>query len=431
MRPRARIAGGRVHYAWVVAGTAFVALVMAAGFRSTAGILIVPLNEEFGWSHATISLAVSINLLVFGLGAPFAAALVERFGLRRVMVDALAVVAVGSLLTIFMDAPWQLFLLWGVVIGAATGAISVPLAAIVSTRWFVRRRGLVTGLLSASNASGQLVFLPLLAWIASSIGWRWVAVVVAVVALGIVLPLVALLMRDRPRDIGLQPFGASVDDDPPPAPRANPFAAALAGLRTGARSGTFWLLFGSFFICGATTSGLISTHLIPAAHDHGIGQVAAAGLLAVIGVFDIVGTTLSGWLTDRYDSRWLLFWYYGLRGLSLIALPFAFDSPRVALIAFAVFYGLDWVATVPPTVALTAQTFGRENVGIMFGWIFAAHQIGAGVAAFTAGAARTALGDYGSSFVAAGLLCLLASALVIRIARGPRIARPEGVAISP
>jgi MFS family permease len=419
----------RVHYAWVVAGTSFVALVMTAGFRSTAGVLLVPLHEEFGWSYTTISLAVSINLVVFGLGAPFAAAFVERFGLRRVMIDALAVVAVGSLLTVLMDSPWQLFLLWGIVIGAATGAISVPLAAIVSTRWFVSRRGLVTGLLGASFASGQLVFLPLLAWIVTSAGWRWAAVAVSAAALGLVLPLVALLMRDRPRDIGLRPFGAS-EDDPEPPPLVNPFGAALGGLRLGAHSGTFWLLFGSFFICGATTSGLISTHLIPAAHDHGIGEVTAAGLLALMGVFDIVGTTLSGWLTDRYDSRWLLFWYYGLRGLSLIALPFAFDARGAGLIVFAVFYGLDWVATVPPTVALTAQTFGRENVGIVFGWIFAAHQIGAAVAAFTAGAARTALGDYGSSFVAAGLLCLIASVLVLRIARSPGPARPAEIPVT-
>ena len=286
----------RVHYAWVVVGVGFVALVMSAGFRSTAGVLLLPLHDEFGWSHETIGLAVSLNLLCFGLGAPFAAALVERLGMRRVVGGALAVIAVSSLLTTGMTEPWQLFLLWGVVNGLATGAVSVPLAAIIANRWFVERRGLVTGVLTASNASGQLVFLPLLAWVAS-MDWRYAALLVAVAALGFVLPLVLLFMRDRPRDVGARPFGAPPDwEEPPAAPPA--LSAVLNGLRAGARSRTFWLLAGTFFVCGATTNGLVSTHLIPAAHDHGIAQVSAAALLALIGAFDIAGTVGSG-LADR------------------------------------------------------------------------------------------------------------------------------------
>jgi MFS family permease len=408
----------RVHYAWIVAGVGFVTLITAAGFRSTSGVLIVPLEDEFGWSRATIGLAVSINLLCFGLGGPFAAALVERFGLRRVMATALVTVSAGSALTVLMTEPWQLCLLWGVVNGLATGAVSVPLAAIIANRWFVERRGLVTGLLTASNATGQLVFLPALAAIVTAFGWRWAAVTVATVAIGVVFPLVVLLVRDRPSDVGLQPFGASPETVDVPPSSSNPFALAVDGLRTGMRSRNFWLLTGSFFICGLSTTGLIQTHLIPAAMDHGYAEVAAAGLLATIGVFDIVGTTVSGWLTDRHDPRVLLFWYYALRGLSLLALPYLFGAPRFGLILFIVFYGLDWVATVPPTVMLTAETFGRERVGIVFGWIFAAHQFGAALAAWGAGAARTWFGDYGWAFGSAGLLCLFASGLVIRIGRG-------------
>ncbi len=408
----------RVHYAWIVAAVGFVTLITAAGFRSTSGVLIVPLEDEFGWSRATIGLAVSINLLCFGLGGPFAAALVERFGLRRVMATALVTVSIGSALTVFMTQPWQLCLLWGVVNGLATGAVSVPLAAIIANRWFVERRGLVTGLLTASNATGQLVFLPVLAAIVTQFGWRWAAVTVATVAIGVVFPLVVLLVRDRPEDVGLLAFGATADAAAAATSSGNPFALAVDGLRTGMRSTNFWLLTGSFFICGLSTTGLVQTHLIPAAMDHGYAEVAAAGLLATIGVFDIVGTTVSGWLTDRHDPRVLLFWYYALRGLSLLALPYLFGAPRFGLILFIVFYGLDWVATVPPTVMLTAETFGRERVGVVFGWIFAAHQFGAAVAAWGAGAARTWFGDYGWAFGSAGLLCLFASGLVIRIGRG-------------
>lgn len=402
-----------VHYGWVVAGVSFLTLITAAGFRSTAGVLIVPLQDEFGWSRATISAAVSINLVLYGLGGPFAAGLYDRIGVRRVIAGALVVVAISSTLTTQMHSAWQLDLLWGVANGLATGAIGVTLAAVIANRWFTKRRGLVTGMLTASNATGQLVFLPLLAWIVTAHGWRTAALTVSSVALALVLPLVLVFLRDHPADVGLSPFGATEPDSP--SPQQNPFAAAVRGLVDSTRSRTFWLLTASFFVCGATTNGLIGTHLIPAAMDHGLSEVTAASLLATIGVFDLVGTLCSGWLTDRFDPRWLLFWYYGLRGLSLLALPFVIGSTNLGLIAFIVFYGLDWVATVPPTVALTANAFGRERVGVVFGWIFGAHQLGAAVAAWGAGAARTWLGDYQSAFVTAGLLSLVASGLVIRI----------------
>jgi sugar phosphate permease len=401
------------HYAWLIVIVTFVTLITTAGFRATPGVLIVPLQQEYGWSRGTISLAIAIGLVLFGLTAPFSAALMDRFGVRRVMLIALVTIATGASLTTIMDAPWQLDLLWGVVVGGATGAVSVPLAATVANRWFESRRGLVTGILTASNASGQMIFLPALAWLATAYGWRWAAVSVAVVAMVIVFPIVAVTMRDRPQSIGLEPYGAT-ELVPVPERSARPFKPAVDGLLLGLRSRTFWLLSGTFFICGLSTNGLIGTQLIPAAIDHGMTAVAGASLLALMGLFDVIGTTCSGWLTDRVDPRRLLAWYYAFRGLAVIALPWAFGS-GYALVAFAVFYGLDWVATVPPTVALTADHFGRERVGIVFGWVYASHQLGAAFAAWFAGASRGWFGSYTFAFVSAGVLCLLAAGLSLRI----------------
>jgi sugar phosphate permease len=409
----------RVHYAWLIVIVTFVTLITTAGFRATPGVLIVPLQQEFGWSRGTISLAISLGLVLYGLAAPFSAALMERFGVRRVMLVALATIATGASLTTVMSASWQLDLLWGVVVGGATGAVAVPLAATVANRWFETRRGFVTGILTASNASGQMIFLPALAWLATSYGWRWAAVAVAVVAMVLVFPIVALVFRDRPQSIGLQPFGATEPVEAPERPE-HPFRPAVDGLLLGAQSRTFWLLSATFFICGLSTNGLIGTHLIPAAIDHHMTAVAGASLLALMGLFDVIGTTCSGWLTDRLDPRRLLAWYYALRGLAVIGLPYAFGS-GYALVAFAVFYGLDWIATVPPTVALTADSFGRERVGIVFGWIFASHQLGAAFAAWAAGASRGWFGTYTYAFVSAGLLCLLAAGLSLRISVRDRV----------
>jgi predicted MFS family arabinose efflux permease len=409
----ARLAAPRIHYAWIAAAVTFLTLLCAAAFRSTPSVLMVPLQHEFGWNRAAISVAVSINLVLFGLSGPFAAALMQRFGIKQVMVVALLLVAGGTGLTTLMHATWQLDLLWGVVVGIATGAMASVLAATVANRWFVKGRGLVMGLLSASTATGQIGFLPFLAFLTAVSGWRAAALAVAAVAL-LLVPIVAVVMKNRPEDVGLRPYGASVADTPPP-PRGNPIRVSLNGLRLGTRSGSFWLLAGSFFVCGASTNGLIGTHLIPAAMDHGIPEVTAASLLALVGFFDIIGTIFSGWLTDRWNSRGLLCWYYSLRGLSLFVLPFALRSLGVSLIIFIVFYGLDWVATVPPTAALAVEIFGPETGSVVYGWIFAAHQFGAAFAAYGAGAIRTWMGDYLTAFVIAGVLCLIAATLVISI----------------
>jgi sugar phosphate permease len=416
----------KLHYAWVVAGVTFMTLLVAAGLRSTPGVLIVPLEAEFGWSRATISFAVGLNIFLYGLIGPFAAAVMDRFGLRRTMLGALACIAAGVAFTPLITRSWQLILLWGVVVGAGSGATALVLGATVVARWFTARRGLVVGLLTASTATGQLVFLPILASLAENHGWRTVSLTVAAAALAL-LPVVALLMRDRPRDIGLAPYGAGEIPEPAAPTRANPAAAALLALRDSLRSRDFWLLAGSFFICGASTNGLIGTHLIPACLDHGIPQVMGAGLLAAMGVFDLVGTTLSGWLSDRWSNRGLLAWYYGLRGLSLIYLPFAFDVSFYGLPLFAAFYGLDWIATVPPTVRLATRIFGAARGPIMFGWIAAAHQLGAALAAFAAGALRVTLGTYLEAFMLSGLLCLVAALMVLFIGGSQGAAAPAAV----
>ena len=405
----------RFHYAWVVAAVTFCVLLTAAGIRSTPGVLMVPLESEFGWSRATISFAVAVNIFLYGLAGPFAAAILERFGLRRTIMAALAIVACGVALTPLMQQSWQLVLLWGVVVGSGSGVTALVLGATVAARWFDRQRGLVMGVLTASTATGQLVFLPLFASLLEAYGWRSVSFTIAAVAALMIIP-VAILMRDRPADLNLPPYGGSkMVPASPPVP--NPIRRALAALREACGYKNFWLLSGSFFICGASTNGLIGTHLIPACLDHGITEVVGASLLAAMGIFDFFGTTLSGWLSDRIDGRKLLAWYYGLRGLSLICLPFTFQYSFYGLSLFAVFYGLDWIATVPPTVRLTAQTFGEQGVAVYFGWIAATHQLGAAFAAWMAGVLRSTTGDYLSAFMSAGALCLVASVMVSLIGR--------------
>jgi sugar phosphate permease len=416
----------RLHRAWWVAAVILGALVAAAGFRSSTGALLEPLESEFGWSRATTSGAVTANLVIYGLTAPFAAALMERFGLRRVVILALFLVAIGSGLTTVMTAPWQLWLLWGVFVGVGAGAMALVLGAVVANRWFVEsRRGLVTGVFSAAGAAGQLVFLPGIAALAEGPGWRYAALVVTGASL-LLVPLVLFVVRDRPADLGLRPLGAQPGDllDEPATRhtgrQVGPATMAVRTLRESARSRTFWILFGTFWICGWSTNGLIGTHFIPAAHDHGMPPTTAAGLLALIGLFDLVGTIASGWLTDKVDPRMLLAGYYGFRGLSLLFVP-ALLGPDIqpSLVIFIVFYGLDWVATVPPTIALCRRHFGVARSGVVFGWVFAAHMVGAGVAASYAGWVRQSTGDYFTAWLTAGGLCLFAALACLAISKSP------------
>lgn len=400
------------HWPWLVAGVGFVALLGAAGFRATPGVLIDPLHEEFGWSRGTIASAVSLNLLLYGLFSPFAAALMDRFGMRRVVLAALLLVSAGSGLTVPMTASWHLMLFWGVFVGVGTGSMAMAFVATLTSRWFVKRRGLVSGVLTAAGATGQLVFLPVLASLATEHGWRTASLVVAGAALAVV-PLVLVLLRDHPRDVGTVAYGATEAE--PETPRPAGVGRAVTVLRSAARTGTFWLLAGGFAICGMSTNGLVGTHFVPAAHDHGMPYTTAAGLLALVGIFDVAGTIFSGWLTDRFDPRWLLGGYYALRGGSLLILPDLFAATtEPPMWAFIVFYGLDWVATVPPTVALCRERFGMTGP-IVFGWVFASHQIGAAVAASAAGFTRDHAGSYDLAWYAAGALCLAAAVMSVRI----------------
>jgi len=409
----------RVHPAWSVAAVAFVALIGAAGFRAAPGVLMVPLQEEFGTSRGVLSLAVGINLVLFGLTAPFAAALIDRFGIRRVTAIALVLVSAGSALSVFITEGWQLTLTWGLMIGLGTGSMALVFAATVANRWFIERRGLVTGILTAGSATGQLIFLPLIAWAADSAGWRAASLIIAAAALAVV-PLVLIFLRDRPADLDVTPYGAPEGyHEPTPTAAGSAALRAIRALRTASHSRTFWALVAGFAICGATTNGLIGTHFVPAAHDHGLPDTTAAGLLAVVGIFDIVGTIASGALTDKVNPRILLAIYYALRGVGLLMLPALLsDTVHVSIIAFVVVYGLDWVATVPPTVALCREAFGEQGT-VVFGWVFAAHQLGAALMSVVAGVLRDAVGDYTLAWFSAAALCAVAAGISLGIRRLP------------
>ncbi len=417
----------RLHYAWIIAGLTFVVAVLTAGVRAAPGILIVPLENEFHWSRAAISFAVGVNLLLYGAIGPFAAALMDRFGVRRTMSLAMAASVVGVALSPAMTQSWQLVLLWGVVVGIGTGFIGAYLAAYIAARWFHRRQGMVIGVLTAANAAGQLMFLPTMAALVTAAGWRVMSLTLAGVV-AIFIPVLLLFMRDHPADLGIAPYGGITPATPQPTASAgNPFAASFRALADGARLRDFWLIALSYFVCGASTNGLIGTHLIPACVDHGLSEVTGAGLLAATGVFAFVGGTASGWLSDRCDNRYMLFWYYGLRGLSLMYLPFALDNSYLGLTVFSVFYGLDWIAGVPPTVRLLSRAVGSDRIGIMVAWITVIHQVGGALAAYIGGVLRIGFGTYLEAFMLSGLLCIGAALMVLFIGAG----RPRREKLAP
>jgi MFS family permease len=408
----------RFHPAWIAAIVTFFTLVATAGFRSAPSVLIVPLEDAFGWGRDQISFAIAVNVLLFGLTAPFAAALMERFTIRKVVMAALTTVSTGAFLTTFVNAPWQLVLTWGVIVGIGTGSMALVFAATIANRWFVKRRGLVVGALTAAAATGQLVFLPGLTSLSESYGWKSIGLTIGAAAM-LMVPMIYLFLREKPADLGMLPYGAPADWQAPAKPTMNAATLAFVTLKEASAHRDFWILVGSFFVCGLSTSGLIGTHFIPAAHDHGMGQVVAASLLALIGVFDVIGTLASGWLTDKYDPRKLLFFYYFLRGLSLFLLPsILFATVHPSTLVFVIFYGLDWVATVPPTIMLCRTILGPERATVIYGWVFAAHQIGGSIAAFGAAVLRVKLGDYAAAFYISGALCLISSYFVLQIAKG-------------
>jgi predicted MFS family arabinose efflux permease len=386
---------------------------------------MIPWQKSFGWDRGTISAAAAVGIVLYGLMGPFAAALMQRFGVRRTLVAALTLMAASTGLSLFMTQPWQLVATWGVMSGLASGCVAVVFAATIVNRWFVKNRGLMSGVLTASTSTGYLIFLPTMAAVSQTAGWKPVVAAIAVAAL-VLIPLVLLLLPDRPADVGTEPYGAPVGEPPPAPAHGNPVAHAFAVLGRAVKKTDFWLLFGTFFVCGFTTNGLVGTHMISLCSDHGMAAVTAGGLMAMMGFFDLFGTTASGWLTDRFDPRKLLFVYYGLRGLSLIYLPFS-GFNLYSLSVFAVFYGLDWIATVPPTLKLANQAFGDKDAPIVFGWIAAGHQFGAASAAFMAGAMRAAQGRYLEAFVIAGATGIVAALLSLMIGRGHRPGAPAPV----
>ena len=426
----------RLYYGWVVVAVVFLALLVSAGVRAAPAVLINPLETEFGWGRGAISFAASVGLLLYGLSGPVAGWLMDRFGPKRITLVGIALIGGSTLAGTAMTELWQLNLFWGVLSGVGTGVVAPVLGATVANRWFVERRGLVLGIFGAAASAGQLVSVPALMWLVVSVGWREGTVYLAAVAFLVLAP-VLLLMRDDPSRLGLRPYGVPEEEtaaEESPAPEPGTAAKAPAEASPESREGgvlsrafktpEFWLLSGSFFICGASSNGIIGVHFVPHSIDHGIPEVTAASALALMGAMNFVGTIASGWLTDRYDPRKLLAIYYSLRGLSLLLLPFVTDFSGLAV--FAVFFGLDYIATVPPTVALVADRFGRLNVGAVFGWVFFSHQVGAALASYLGGVARDSLGDYTLAFLAAGVLAILASLMAYLINRGPLSPAPAG-----
>lgn len=419
---------GRLHRAWLVAAVTLLVLIASAAFRSSYGVMIVPIDAEFGWSRGATSLAVSVNLVFYGVTAPFATTLMERFGIRTIAAAAMALVAIGTALTVFMTSAWQLVLLWGVVVGLGVGSTALVFGSLIANRWFAKNRSLVMGVFGTAFATGQLVFLPLLSWIIEASGWRAASTLIAVLA-ALTVPLIWIVIRDRPSDVGQRPYGATgalTTIEQAGNTTHSAWAAAGSAITTlvnASRTVPFWLLAGTFFICGYTTNGIVSTHFVPTMHDHGMGATTAAGLLAVVGVFDIIGTIGSGWLTDRFDPRILLGAYYALRGVALLTLP-TILGPHVVppLILVMILFGLDWVATVPPTVRLCTDFFGIESGAVVFGWVFAAHMIGAAIAATVSGVLRDSTGSYLSAWILAGILAMGAAIASFNIPR--RLGRP-------
>ncbi len=411
----------KVHYSWIILIITFLAIIVAGIVRSSSGVFIAPFEKDFGWGRPSISFAFAVSLFLYGFSGPFMAAFVEKFGLKRMMLGSMALLAAGLALTFIMESEWQLILIWGIIIGLGSGLFLTVLSTQVANRWFVKRRGLAVGILTAATATGQLILLPVLAALIERYSWE--AAVLLILALSIImLVIIAILMRSYPRDIGVPPYGQEELESEASPSMGNPFKIAVSALVEGLRAKEFWLLAGSFFICGLSTSGLIGTHFISYCISFGIPVLTAASLLSFMGIFDLIGTTVSGWLSDRFDNRWLLFWYYSLRGVSLLCLPFALESGSYTwLMVFAIFYGLDWIATVPPTIGLTRQRFGIQKSAMMYGWIMAAHQVGAGVAAYTGGVFYTVFGSYTWAFILAGGFCALASLFVILIRKNTEL----------
>ncbi|MFJ7646238.1 MFS transporter [Lysinibacillus sp. NPDC097279] len=404
----------RIHYSWFILSITFFSIIVAGITLSSSGVFIGPFEHEFGWDRSVIAMAFAISLFLYGISGPFMAALLEVLGLKKMMLAAMTILMIGISLTLLMQQAWQLIIIWGFIIGLGASLFLTVLSPFVANHWFEKRRGLALGILTASTATGQLVLLPILAMIIENSSWRW-AIVLIMVLSAIMFFIILVFMKNKPKDVGVLAYGLEEEkSESVIVEKKNPIIIAFNGLFTAVKVKEFWLLAGSFFICGLSTSGLIGTHFVSYCISFGVPLVTAASFLSFMGIFNLVGTTLSGWLSDRFDNRWLLFWYYLLRGASLVLLPYALmQGSLTLLIIFTAFYGLDWIATVPPTVNISRQIFGTQKSGIIYGWIFASHQAGAAVAAYGGGLIYKFFNSYTWAFFLAGVFCVLASLFVI------------------
>lgn len=398
----------QIFYGWIVVAVTIPVLMVTAGIRSAPGAWLETMQNDLGWSTAALSFAAALGLLIYGFSGPISGNLMKRIGVRGVTVLAMVLCSASMLLSSVVQTQWQLNFFFGFFSGLATGLVASVLGATVANRWFVKNRGLVIGMMGAAVSAGQLVFYPLLTMWAVNMGWRPAALILAGIAAVMIIP-VLIFMRDDPSDMDLEPLGyVKPHEDAKVVDEVDDNV-----MRRALRSPDFWILCITFYICGATSNGLIGVHFIPHAVEHGFTEQYAAWALAFMGLFNFIGTIASGWLTDRFDPRKLLLIYYGFRGVSLFFLPFVHDT--LGIIAFSVLFGLDYIATVPPTIALAADAFGRKNVGIVYGWIFAAHQVGAAVAAWAAGLARDSFGDYNLAFYVAGMMAVLGGVMALII----------------
>ncbi|AHN22648.1 MFS transporter [Lysinibacillus varians] len=404
----------RIHYSWFVLAITFFSIIVAGITLSSSGVFIGPFEQEFGWDRSIIAMAFAISLFLYGISGPFMAALLEVIGLKKMVLAAMIILVIGISFTLLMQQAWQLMIIWGFIIGLGASLFLTVLSPFVANHWFEKRRGLALGILTASTATGQLVLLPILAMMIENYSWRW-AIALIIVLSSIMLMIIALFMKNKPMDVGLLAYGLDEERlEDVVENKKNPIVIAFNGLFEAVKVKAFWLLAGSFFICGLSTSGLIGTHFVSYCISFGIPLVTAASFLSFMGIFNLVGTTLSGWLSDRFDNRWLLFWYYLLRGASLVLLPYALvQGSLLLLIMFTVFYGLDWIATVPPTVSISRQIFGTQKSGVIYGWIFASHQAGAAVAAYGGGLIYKLFNSYTWAFFLAGVFCVFAGLFVI------------------
>ncbi|MEH7380866.1 MFS transporter [Bacillus sp. JJ1533] len=421
----------RIHYSWFILAITFFSIIVAGIVMSSSGVFIDPFEKEFGWDRSVIALAFAISLFLFGISGPFMAALLEVIGLKKMMFGSMATLLTGLMLTLIINQSWQLIIIWGVIIGLGASLFLTVVSPYVANHWFEKRRGLAVGILTASTATGQLILLPVLATIIDNYSWR-LAIGLIMILSFIMLIIILLFMKNTPKEVGIIPYGLEEEiQESNDVQKENPIIIAFNGLSKAAKVKEFWLLAGSFFICGLSTNGLIGTHFISYCISFGVPLITAASLLSFMGIFNLVGTTLSGWLSDRFDNRWLLFWYYSLRGASLVLLPYAlFEGSFTLLAIFTVFYGLDWIATVPPTISISRQIFGIKTSGIIYGWIFAFHQAGAAAAAYGGGLIYKFFDTYTWAFFLAGVFCLFASLFVIIIKKPESIQLTSKITIN-